>query len=249
MLMQRPEKGSVGEASAAFSELVSVLGRSVADWPCEADVERDDSASRVPPNINGAVERAKRTIRDGNRASDVILRLRNLFKRGVATVEWLDLNDAIREVTGLLANDLQRGRILLIEQLSDPPPLILGDRVQLQQVVMNLLRNSIDVADTPQTLRKIFVRTVVGHGGATVVVEDDGVGLEGTDVERLFDASRTTKPSGMGIGLSVSRSIIEAHTGKMWAEPKPSGGAIFGFALPFDKDPVDRPSPPGMKTS
>ncbi len=202
-----------------------------------------------PPNITGAVETAKRTIRDGNRASDVILRLRNLFKRGVATVEWLDLNDAIRELIGLAASDLQRGRILLIEELSDPPPFVLGDRVQLQQVIMNLLRNSIDaMTDTAQTQKKIFVRTVVGLGEVRVVVEDHGVGLEGTDVERLFDAFHTTKPHGMGIGLSVSRSIIEAHKGKIWAEPRPSGGAIFGFALPFDKDSVDRPSPPEMKT-
>lgn len=202
-----------------------------------------------PPNITGAVETAKRTIRDGNRASDVILRLRNLFKRGVATVEWLDLNDAIRELIGLAASDLQRGRILLIEELADPPPFVLGDRVQLQQVIMNLLRNSIDaMTDTAQTQKKIFVRTVVGLGEVRVVVEDHGVGLEGTDVERLFDAFHTTKPHGMGIGLSVSRSIIEAHKGKIWAEPRPSGGAIFGFALPFDKDSVDRPSPPEMKT-
>ncbi len=206
--------------------------------------------SATPPNIDGAVETAKRTIRDGNRASDVIMRLRNLFRRGTATVEQLDLNEAIREVIGLLSSDLRRGRILLIEELSDPPPFILGDRVQLQQVVMNLLRNSIDaMTDTAQTQKKIFIRTGVGPDEVRVVVEDHGVGLELTDVERLFDAFHTTKPNGMGIGLSVSRSIIEAHKGKMWAEAIPSGGAIFGFALPFDKDSVDRPSPPGMKTS
>ncbi|MCY1745878.1 sensor histidine kinase [Ensifer sp. SL37] len=183
--------------------------------------------SATPPNIDGAVETAKRTIRDSNRASDVIMRL-----------------------IGLLSSDLQRGRILLIEELSDPPPFILGDRVQLQQVVMNLLRNSIDaMTDTAQTQKKIFVRTSVGPDEVRVVVEDHGVGLEGTDVERLFEVFHTTKPKGMGIGLSVSRSIIEAHKRKMWAESIPSGGAIFGFALPFDKDSVDRPTPPGMKTS
>ncbi|WP_434729588.1 PAS domain-containing sensor histidine kinase [Rhizobium binae] len=189
-----------------------------------------------PPNVDGAIETAKRTIRDGNRASDVIMRLRNLFKRGVASVEQFDLHDATREVIGLVANDLQRGRITLVEELSGAPSHIVGDRVQLQQVMMNLLRNSIDaMADVAQQQRKIVVRTVFGHHEVCVIVEDSGIGLENADVERLFDAFHTTKPKGMGIGLSVSRSIVEAHKGRMWAEPNPSGGAVFGFALPIGR--------------
>ncbi|WP_246738007.1 MULTISPECIES: PAS domain-containing protein [Rhizobium] len=190
--------------------------------------------SGSPPNIDGAVETAKRTIRDGNRASDVITRLRNLFKRGVATVEQLDLNEAIREVLGLLANDLQRGRITLTAELSAAPPLIMGDRVQLQQVIMNLLRNSTDaMTDIDPLQRKILVRTAFEHREIKVAVEDQGVGLALVDIERLFDAFHTTKPNGMGIGLSVSRSIIEAHGGRIWAEANPSGGAIFSFSLPI----------------
>lgn len=191
--------------------------------------------SLSPPNVEGAIETARRTIRDGNRASDVITRLRNLFKRGAATVEQLDLDDAIREVLGLLANDLQRARIALTVELSGAPPLIVGDRVQLQQVIMNILRNSIDAfGDAPLLNRRILVRSAYGDREVRVVVEDSGVGLETTDVERLFDAFHTTKLNGMGIGLSVSRSIIEAHSGRIWAEPNPSGGAIFGISLPLD---------------
>ncbi len=193
--------------------------------------------SEAPPNVEGAVETARRTIRDGNRASEVIVRLRNLFKRGVATVEPLDLNEAIREVLGLLATDLQRGRIALLAELSNPLPLIVGDRVQLQQVIMNLLRNSIDaMTEVAQPERGILVRTTVENGESLVIVEDHGSGLKTADTERLFDAFHTTKPNGMGIGLSVSRSIIEAHGGRIWAESNPSGGAIFGFSLPIDRD-------------
>ncbi|OWV98916.1 histidine kinase [Rhizobium sp. R72] len=192
--------------------------------------------STSPPNVDGGIETAKRTIRDGNRASDVIMRLRKLFKRGVATVEQFDLHDAAREVIGLVANDLQRGRITLVEELSGAPSLIVGDRVQLQQVMMNLLRNSIDaMADVAQQQRKIVVRIGFGHHEVTVIVEDSGIGLENADIERLFDAFHTTKPNGMGIGLSVSRSIVEAHKGRIWAEPSPSGGAAFGFALPVGR--------------
>jgi PAS domain S-box-containing protein len=195
--------------------------------------------SLAPPNIEGAIETAKRTIRDGNRASDVIIRLRNLFKRGVATVEQLDLHDAIREVLGLLANDMQRARITLVVELSGVPPLIVGDRVQLQQVIMNIVRNSIDaITDLAPSNRVIVVRSAYDDREVSVLVEDSGVGLDTTDVERLFDAFHTTKPNGMGIGLSVSRSIIEAHKGRIWAEPSPSGGAIFGVCLPINDGAV-----------
>lgn len=189
--------------------------------------------SATPPNIDGALETAKRTIRDGNRASDVIVRLRHLFRRGKTPVEQLDLNEAIREVLGLLSNDIQRGRIALTEELSGHPLLIAGDRVQLQQVAMNLLRNSIDaMTGIAQSRQKIVVRTQLEDSEVKVTIEDYGTGLANAEVERLFDAFHTTKPHGMGIGLSVSRSIIEAHKGRIWAEPSPSGGAIFGFALP-----------------
>ncbi len=190
--------------------------------------------SAIPPNVEGALETARRTIRDGNRAADVIVRLRNLFKQGVAIVEPLDLNDAAREVIALLANDIQRGRISLHAELSERLPLTQGDRVQLQQVIMNLLRNSIDaMASISPLSRDITVRTgTVESDAVLLTVEDTGCGLETVEIERLFDPFHTTKPDGMGIGLSVSRSIIEAHEGRIWAKPNPMGGAIFGFSIP-----------------
>ncbi|ASP98459.1 PAS domain S-box protein [Sinorhizobium meliloti] len=192
--------------------------------------------SETPPDVDGALETARRTIRDGNRASDVIKRLRNLFRRGAPTVEQLDLNEAINEVLGLLANDLQREKITLIKELSGVHPHVIGDRIQLQQVIMNLLRNSIDATrHVGQPRKEIVIRSLFGNRNCQVSVEDSGVGLANVELERLFDAFHTTKQHGMGIGLSVSRSIIEAHGGQIWAEPNPAGGAIFGFSLPTER--------------
>ena len=204
--------------------------------------------SLTPPNVDGALETARRTIRDGNRAADVITRLRALFKRGAATIEPVDLNDAAREVIALMANDMQRHRILLRSELSESLPLVGGDRVQLQQVIMNLLRNSIDaIGMTSRQRRDIIVRTEIGGDGAVrLSVEDTGCGIETAETDRLFDAFHTTKPDGMGIGLSVSRSIIEAHGGEIWARSNNESGATFGFSIPSlrggvrNDDPVAR---------
>jgi PAS domain S-box-containing protein len=191
--------------------------------------------SATQPNIDGAIETARRTIRDANRAAEVIARLRRLFKRGVSVVEPVDLNDAAREVISLLSNDMQRGGISIDVELSVALPLVAGDRVQLQQVIMNLLRNSIDaMADVSRGSRNIAVRTSpVGAKEVHLTVEDTGAGLGTSDIARLFDEFHTTKLDGIGVGLSVSRSIIEGHGGGIWAERNPAGGAIFGFSLPI----------------
>lgn len=202
--------------------------------------------AETPPNVSGAIETARRTIRDVNRAADVIVRLRTLFKRGVATVEPLDLNAAAREVIALLTNDMQRNRISLHSELSGELPLIVGDRVQLQQVIMNLLRNSIDaMAENSPPSRKIVIRTEPGDdSGVQLTVTDTGSGLATPEIERLFDPFHTTKPYGMGIGLSVSRSIVEAHGGRIWAAPVSGGGAMFGLWIPARDKPN---SPSAMK--
>jgi PAS domain S-box-containing protein len=190
--------------------------------------------SAMPPNIEGALETARRTIRDGKRAAAIITRLRNLFKQGMATVEVLDLNDAAREVSALLATDLQKERVALRLELSEALPLVAGDRVQLQQVIMNLLRNSIDaIALASPTSRRIVLRTALDDTTAVrLTVEDTGCGLENAEVERLFDPFYTTKADGMGIGLNVSRTIVEAHGGKIWATGASGGGALIGFSIP-----------------
>jgi PAS domain S-box-containing protein len=188
-----------------------------------------------PPNVDGARETARRMIRDGNRAADVIGRLRALFSKKTSALETLDLNEATREVLALVFSDLLRNRVVLrVELDEDHPLLVTGDRVQLQQVILNLVRNASDaMSDVNDRPRQLVVRLDgVEEGGARLSVEDAGVGLGPQGAERLFDAFYTTKSDGMGIGLSVSRSIIESHGGKLWAAPNDGPGATFSFSIP-----------------
>jgi PAS domain S-box-containing protein len=187
-----------------------------------------------PPNVDGARETARRTIRDGKRASDVIVRLRALFSKKEFTLELLDLTEATREVIALALSDLQRNRITLRSELADDLPPVTGDRVQLQQVILNLLRNASDaMADVDDRPRQLIVRTERDDGDRVrVTVRDSGVGIDGQSLGKLFDAFYTTKKDGMGIGLSVSRSIIESHQGHISATPNDGPGATFAFSIP-----------------
>jgi signal transduction histidine kinase len=186
-----------------------------------------------PPDVAGARETARRTIRDADRASAVIARLRALFNKDTRT-EPIDLNEATREMIAMSLSELQRGRVLLRTELADDLPPVRGDRVQLQQVVLNLLLNAAEamggVDDRP---RELVVATERDDGGRVrLTVRDAGVGVEPHAVHRLFDAFYTTKAGGMGIGLSVSRSIIESHRGRIWATPNQGPGASFSFSIP-----------------
>jgi PAS domain S-box-containing protein len=188
-----------------------------------------------PPNVKGALETARRTIRDGNRAADVITRLRALFSKKAAATETVDLNEATREVLALVFSDLLRNRVFLRVEIDHDHPLhVAGDRVQLQQVILNLVRNASDaMRDVNDRPRHLLVKVERDEeGGARLIVKDAGVGLDPQTAGRLFDAFYTTKSDGMGIGLSVSRSIIESHGGKLWAEANDSPGTTFSFSLP-----------------
>jgi PAS domain S-box-containing protein len=188
-----------------------------------------------PPNLDGARATAQRTIRDGNRASDVIQRLRALFTRKPPATERVDLNDAAREVAALSASELQRNRIALRTDFAEGLPPVCGDRVQLQQVILNLILNA------REAMKEVYERARIlqlatspdAAGRAALTVRDTGVGLGSQNPERLFDSFYTTKPEGMGIGLAISRSIIESHGGRLWASGNGDGpGATFAFALP-----------------
>jgi PAS domain S-box-containing protein len=187
-----------------------------------------------PPNFDGARETARRTIRDGNRASEIITRLRALFVKKDTATETVDLNEATREVIALLRSELQRSQVILRAELRDDLPHIKGDRVQLQQVILNLLRNASDamgaIDDRP---RRLVIRTALDEDDRVrLTVQDAGVGFDAQAVDRIFEAFYTTKNDGMGIGLSVSRSIIESHHGRLWAEPNDGPGATFSFSIP-----------------
>jgi len=186
------------------------------------------------PNVDGARETARRTIRDGNRASDVITRLRTLFSKKAPILESIDLNEVTREVISLSLSELQRTRVILRLELADDLPSITGDRVQFQQVILNLLRNASDAMDTVDDRpRELLIRSGREEGDRVrFSVQDTGVGFDPNLVDRLFDAFYTTKSQGMGIGLSVSRSIIENHQGRLWAAPNDGPGATFSFSIP-----------------
>ena len=197
-----------------------------------------------PPDVDGARETARRTIRDGNRASDVITRLRALFSKKEFTLEPLDLNEATREVIALLLSELQRHRVIVQSELADDLPALIGDRVQLQQVLLNLLRNASDamvgVDDRP---RHLLIRTELEDGERVrVTVRDAGAGVDRQTMDKLFDAFYTTKSDGMGIGLSVSRSIVERHQGRLWVEPNDGPGATFSFSIPRGPASVTDPA-------
>jgi PAS domain S-box-containing protein len=200
-----------------------------------------------PPNVDGARETARRTIRDGNRASEVITRLRALFSKTDAPTELVDLNEAAREVVALLLSELQGNRVILRTDLADDLPFVLGDRVQLQQVILNLLRNASDamsgVDDRP---RQLVVGTERdGDDSVRVTVQDVGIGIDPQNVDRLFDAFYTTKSSGMGMGLSVCRSIVERHSGRLWAAPNDGPGATFSFSIPHAPEGATGVGDPG----
>jgi len=191
-----------------------------------------------PPNIEGARETARRTIRDGHRASDVITRLRALFSKKEPAAESVDLNEATREVLALSLSELQRSEIVVRAELEEQLPVVTGDRVQLQQVILNLLRNAAEamsgVHDRP---RQLVIRTERdGPDRVRLSVQDAGIGLDATSVGQLFDAFYTTKSEGMGMGLSVSRSIIESHHGRLSGMPNTGPGATFSFSIPRQPD-------------
>ena len=193
-----------------------------------------------PPNLEGAAETVRRTIRDANRATEVIKRVRTMFAKRAPTLERVDLNDAAREVLTMSVSELRKSGSVLQTEFAEPLPAILGDRVQLQQVILNLMLNGADamagIEDRPRTLR---VETAVDRSDSVkLLVRDAGVGLDPRGIEKLFEAFYTTKTHGLGIGLAISRSIIESHKGRLWAMANDGPGATFGFSIPCARDAV-----------
>lgn len=188
-----------------------------------------------PPNIDGARETARRAMRDGNRAADVITRLRDLFSRREISLKPMDLNEATREVIAMTWSDLEKNSVVLQTTLAEELPAITADRIQLQQVILNLLRNASEaMASVHDRPRRMVIST--GRDGddhVRLAVRDAGVGLDPEGIDKLFNAFYSTTSGGMGIGLSISRSIIERHHGRLWAEPNDDRGATFSFSIPY----------------
>jgi signal transduction histidine kinase len=189
--------------------------------------------SAGPSNVEKAREAAERIVRDGMEAGEVIRRIRSLFKSGAFDKTALDLNDIIGEVLRLLGTEIDRKRVSLETKLETGLPLVVGDRVQLQQLALNLILNGIEAMDSVTDRRRtLFVGS--GRIGDSILVEvrDSGVGL--SEPDRIFDAFFTTKKNGLGMGLAICRSIVEAHKGKLWASSADGAGSTLYFSIPVE---------------
>jgi PAS domain S-box-containing protein len=193
-----------------------------------------------PPRIDKARQALTRIARDGNRASNVIARIRALVGGTDVQRTSLNLNSIVQEVIALVRSELRRNNITVRAHLDENLRLIRCDRVQMQQVLLNLIVNAIEAMVTVVTQPKLLaIATVADVAGVMVSVEDSGLGLDERVRERVFEPFYTTKPRGMGIGLAISRAIIEAHGGRIWAVANEASGTTFRFRLPFNGTPAE----------
>jgi two-component system sensor kinase FixL len=220
---------TLGEMSASIAHEVN--------QPLAAIVTHGEASlrwlKRDAPVIDEALQAIGRIISDANRASDVIRRIRELAKKAEPEVTSLDINDVIEEVAALVRHEALSHRVAMRLKLAPHLPQVLGDRIRLQQVIINLLMNGLQamakVGDRPRVL---FIRTQLQEPDKVLVsVEDVGIGMEAESAEKLFTAFYTTKPNGMGMGLSICRSIIEAHGGRIWAARNSGPGMTFQFTV------------------
>jgi C4-dicarboxylate-specific signal transduction histidine kinase len=200
---------------------VVVYGRACLEW-----------LSASPPNLEEAGRAAEIVIQDGTRAGAVLNRIRALFRRQPVAKDWLDLNEVIREAAAFAREEATRNRITIRTELARDLPKIKGDRVQLEQVILNLVMNGIDaLRETTNRKEIVIISRREGSREVLVSVEDSGAGISAEIAEKIFDPFFTTKSQGIGMGLSISRSIVESHGGRLWMEPHLLDGARFQFTL------------------
>jgi len=221
---------TVGELTASIAHEVN--------QPLAAIVTNGNACLRwlggVKPNFLEARQAVERIIKDSYRASEVISRIRTLVKKAPPRNDRVDLNEVILEVLALAQNQARRSRVELKRELADNLPAVNGDRVQLQQVILNLVVNGMEsIATSRNGERELSISTGKDESNNLVVaVRDSGHGLDAANLERVFDAFFTTKPEGMGMGLAISRTIIESHGGRLWTTSNSPHGAVFQFTLP-----------------
>jgi C4-dicarboxylate-specific signal transduction histidine kinase len=206
--------------------------------PLAAIVSNADSCviwlAKDQPNLDKARRAAERIVKDGHRAAEFIQSIRAQARRSASEMVLVDLNRLIVDTLELMQAELQRHEVLLETRLVDDLALIKGDHTQLQQVIVNLVTNAIEAISTSRrSPRVIRVSTESNENGDVLtIVEDSGAGIDLQVLDRIFDPMFTTKPEGMGLGLSICRSIVEGHGGRLWVSPNPAGGSIFQFSIP-----------------
>jgi PAS domain S-box-containing protein len=233
------------EAELAHANRVATMGQlsaSIAhevNQPIAASVTNAHAALRwlsaLPPNLDEVRQALGRIVENGNRAGEVVGRIRALIEKAPPRNDPVEINDAILEVIALTRGEGARSGVSLQVQLADDLPLVEGDRVQLQQVILNLIINGVEaMSGVSEGPRDLLISTRESDAdGVLVTVRDSGPGLAPATLERLFEAFYTTKPSGLGLGLSICRSIIEAHGGRLWASANTPRGAVFQFTVPL----------------
>jgi signal transduction histidine kinase len=189
--------------------------------------------AREQPDLAEARETAARMVKAVTRASDIISRLRQLFKKGAPQTNLVDASEVIQEMVILLRGEASRSSVSIQTELSADSPRIMADRVQLQQVLMNLMLNGIEAMPDTKSGGQLTIRSLRGEDGQLLIsVSDTGVGLHPEQADQIFNAFFSTKAQGTGMGLSISRSIIESHGGRLWATSNSGRGATFNFTLP-----------------
>ncbi|MGV8123180.1 MAG: sensor histidine kinase [Candidatus Xenobiia bacterium LiM19] len=193
--------------------------------------------SKETPDLQEIRSALDDIVADDNRAAEVILRLRGLMKKEGPRQEHLDINDIIDQALSLVRSEASMKGVSIRLELQAPLPALVGDTVQLQQIILNLIHNGADaVISTAEGPREIVITTGISEPGfITVTVSDSGTGIAEDDLERIFKSFFTTKPDGMGMGLPISRSIAEAHGGRLWASNNPGRGAAFHLSLPIPR--------------
>jgi C4-dicarboxylate-specific signal transduction histidine kinase len=226
---------TVGQLSASITHEVN--------QPLAAMLTNAEGALRwlKKGNIEEVDASLKDIVSDGFRASDIIKNLRAMFKHDVQEKTPVDINKLVSSVLALVVIDLQKHEVELQTQLDEQIPPVLGNQVQLQQVILNLVMNAIEAMSSSQT-RVLRIKTALSQPNKVhVSVEDTGTGIKPSDVDRLFKPLFTTKARGMGMGLSICQSIIETHGGRIWVPPGANGGSIFQFELPTVASKVKQP--------
>jgi PAS domain S-box-containing protein len=224
-----------------LGELTAAIGHEV-NQPLTGVISSGNACLRwlagEPPNLEAARRSVERMIDDGNRAADVIRRIRDMVRKSPPRKDAFNINDTIMEVLALIRTELSRNDISSRAELSNDLPVVWGDRIQLQQVILNLVMNAIEaMSEVSVTQRKLLIASVKdGSNGVLVRIQDSGIGLDGESLDHLFEAFFTTKARGMGMGLAVSQTILQAHGGRLWATPNPSHGATFQFTLPANNE-------------
>jgi C4-dicarboxylate-specific signal transduction histidine kinase len=222
---------------SSMGELTATLAHEV-NQPIAATITSAGTClrwlSRDQPDLEKARAAASRIEQDGKRASEIVNRVRLLFQKGTLQRELVDLNEIIREMILLLHSGATKFAVLVRTELAADLPQVMGDRVQLQQVLMNLIMNSIDAMKDVDDTRELGIKSQRAENEEVVVsVTDSGVGLPPQEADQIFNAFFTTKPQGTGMGLRISRSIIESHGGRLWATDNSPRGASFYFNLPI----------------